>query len=392
MTSDEQRPSRHSRRIVILTGSVGGGHDGAAYELQRRLTERGFRAEVHDYLDFLPRKVGSFMRDNYERSIRVAPFTWGVVNEVSGRRPLSSVLRAMSSALARRDTRRTVRPSLAEAAGPAAVVSTYPLASQALGRLRRSGRLQAPVITFLTDMSVHPLWIAKGVDFHLALHEVAAEAARKRGAKGVHVCGPAVPPAFHPVSSVDEKLAARKKFDLPLDEPLVALVGGAGGMGDVRKAARDIAQTGLARPVVVCGKNEATRAAIEEEGHAIALGWVTEMPTLLRACDVAIQNAGGLSSLEALATGIPVLTYRSITGHGRDNSAALDESGWIRWVKHKRDLPEALRAALSGIPNTAARAASHPPVDPADTIAELASQEVEPMGRRRIVRRLRLTG
>jgi UDP-N-acetylglucosamine:LPS N-acetylglucosamine transferase len=201
-----------------------------------------------------------------------------------------------------------------------------------------------------------------------------------------------VPPAFHPVASEDEKMAARKKFGLPLDEPLVALVGGAGGMGDVRKSARDIAQTGLARPVVVCGRNEATRAAIEEEGHAIALGWVTEMPTLLRACDVAVQNAGGLSSLEALATGIPVLTYRSITGHGRDNSAALDESGWVKWVKHKRDLPEALQAALSGIPNTAARAASHPPIDPADTIAELARQEVEPMGRRRIVRRLRRAG
>lgn len=385
---------RHSRRIVILTGSVGGGHDGAAYELQRRLRGAGFAVETYDYLDFLPGRFGAMLRDSYHMSLRVAPFTWGLVANVTGRRPVAGMLRAASSALARKDARASIGRTSDLVAEPAAVVSTYPLASQALGRLRRSGRLHAPAITFLTDMSVHPLWISSGVDFHLALHEVAAEEARRRHAQGVHVCGPAVPPEFHPASSAAEKLKARAQFGLPDDEPLAILVAGAGGMGDVRKSAREIADTGLAKPVVVCGRNDAVREDLEADGAAIALGWMDDMPTLLRGCDVAVQNAGGLSSLEALATGLPTLTYHSLPGHGAANAAALDKSGWVPWVKSTADLPAALQAALTGVPTTtAARGAAHPPTDPAETIAELATQQVDARRRRRrITRRLRLTG
>ncbi|WP_344314644.1 MGDG synthase family glycosyltransferase [Fodinicola feengrottensis] len=389
MSSDDPR---HSRRIVILTGSVGGGHDGAAYELEHRLRAMDFTVETYDYLDFLPGRFGALLRDSYTTSLRVAPFTWGLVANVTGRRPVAGMLRAASAALARKDTRRSIGRTADLVAEPAAVVSTYPLASQALGRLRRSGRLNAPAITFLTDMSVHPLWISSGVDFHLALHEVAAEDARGRGAKGVQVCGPAVPAAFHPAASEEEKRKARAQFGLPQDEPLAVLVSGAGGMGDVRKSAREVADTGLARAVVVCGRNASVREDLEADG-AIALGWVDDMATLLRGCDVAVQNAGGLSSLEALATGLPTVTYRSVPGHGAANAAALDKAGWVPWVRHVRDLPAALQAALTGVPTTsAARAAAHPPTDPADVIAELANQTVDHRRRRRITRRLRLTG
>ncbi|MEE3921714.1 hypothetical protein V2I01_36055 [Micromonospora sp. BRA006-A] len=40
------------------------------------------------------------------------------------------------------------------------------------------------------------------------------------------------------------------------------------------------------------------------------------MPALMRAVDVMVENAGGLTCQEALAAGLPVVTYRPIAGHG----------------------------------------------------------------------------
>jgi UDP-N-acetylglucosamine:LPS N-acetylglucosamine transferase len=76
------------------------------------------------------------------------------------------------------------------------------------------------------------------------------------------------------------------------------------------------------------------------------------MPALIGACDVVIQNAGGLTSLEAMACGVPVLTYRCLAGHGRTNADALDRAGWAPWIRDDQDLTAALRRALSTKANT----------------------------------------
>jgi UDP-N-acetylglucosamine:LPS N-acetylglucosamine transferase len=70
------------------------------------------------------------------------------------------------------------------------------------------------------------------------------------------------------------------------------------------------------------------------------------MAGLVHASDVVVQNAGGLSSLEAISAGIPVLTYRSIPGHGEANAAALEAAGLAPWIRSERDLDAALDTAL----------------------------------------------
>ncbi len=72
------------------------------------------------------------------------------------------------------------------------------------------------------------------------------------------------------------------------------------------------------------------------------------MPGLMHACDVLVQNAGGLTSLEALAGGLPVVSYRCIPGHGRTNAAALDEVGLAPWIREPDQLAPTLTELLHG--------------------------------------------
>jgi UDP-N-acetylglucosamine:LPS N-acetylglucosamine transferase len=355
-----------TQRIVVVSASVGAGHDGAARELARRLAEQGFAVDRHDFLDLLPGPLGRGLRNAYALQLRVAPDSWGwLLTALDRHRTLTGVATGISRLAAR-----TLQRSLP--ADTIAVVSTYPLASLALGGMRRRGRLDVPVITYLTDMSVHPLWVGEGVDTHLALHPVAESQARLLGAATVQVVCPAVPPAFRPAVSVTEQRAARLRFGLPHDRrPLALVVAGSWGVGEIEQTARDVTATGLATPVVLCGLNTLLHEAITRSGAGIPLGWVDDVPALLRACDVVIQNAGGLSSLEALTAGLPVISYRCIPGHGSTNAAALDLAGWARWAQRPDELREVLAASLALQPGHVLMPASA--VDPAEIIAIVAA-------------------
>ncbi|MER6569290.1 glycosyltransferase [Streptomyces sp. NPDC001093] len=334
-------PATSSGRIAIISASVGAGHDGAAAELDRRLTADGFTVDRHDLLDLLPARLGRAVQEGYHRLLVRAPWAY--------QRIYSSTERAGGGGPAARALLRAAEDRVLRALAPGtgAVVSTYPGASRVLGRLRLDGRLTVPVLTYLTDFSVHPLWVADGVDVHLAAHAVPAAQARAAGARDVRVRGPVTDPRFRPCDR-EERDRARARFGLPPHTPLALLVAGSWGVGPVRRVALEVRDSGAAVPVVVCGRNQALAERLRADGIEHAYGWVDDMPALMHAADVLIQNAGGLTSLEAFAAGLPVAGYRCIPGHGLTNAAALDEAGAAVWIRDPAGLKAVLHDLIDG--------------------------------------------
>ncbi|WP_427917694.1 glycosyltransferase [Streptomyces sp. cg40] len=335
------RPASAAERIVIVSASVGAGHDGAAAELERRLVAAGLAVDRLDLLDVLPARLGRLVRDGYHRMLVRTPWLY--------QRIYSSTERAGGGGPVARALLRSAEGRLLRAlpADTGAVVSTYPGASRVLGSLRLAGRLTVPVLTYLTDFSVHPLWVADGVDVHLALHAVPAAQARAAGARDVRVCGPVADPRFHPVSAT-ERAAARTRFGLPANAPLALLVAGSWGVGPVRQVARELRDCGAAVPVVVCGRNEELAEQLRADGIEHVHGWVDDMPGLMHAADVLVQNAGGLTSLEAFAAGLPVASYGCIPGHGLTNASALDQAGVAAWIQDPAQLKHVLAELIDG--------------------------------------------
>jgi UDP-N-acetylglucosamine:LPS N-acetylglucosamine transferase len=349
-------------RITIVSASIGAGHDGAAREIGRRLTGRGFEVTQLDFLDLLPGRTGAFFRRAYAAELAVAPQTWGWLLRAFEHGGPAAMAASAACRLATTSTLDALRTQ------PDVVVCTYPLAAQVLGRLRQRGELTSPVVTFLTDMSVHPLWVAPGVDLHLALHEVPAHQAARHGAR-VRVAGAAVDPAFHPQRTFAEWSRTRQCHGIPVDRPAALVVAGSWGVGQVEATMREIAASGVAVPVAVCGANSRLRDRIHGSGVGVALGWIDDMASLVRACDVVVQNAGGLTSLEAIACAVPVVSYRCLAGHGRTNAQALAEAGWAVWARE----PATLRDALARAVSTVGQARPTIVDDPAHVIAALAT-------------------
>jgi UDP-N-acetylglucosamine:LPS N-acetylglucosamine transferase len=350
--SGDRAPSRlpANARVVIISAGVGAGHDGPADELGRRLHRMGWWVDRPDGLDIPPAHLGRGLRNLYLSAIRRTPGLWDPVLTSSGGGGAARGIHAALDRLADR-TMALIGDQ------PHAVVSTYPLVSQLLGRLRERGLLDVPVISYLTDPAVHPLWWHPGVDVVLAPHpcmldQIHRLANASPGSRTTVVAtAPALPRTLARPRSAEVTRTLRRELGAPPGSPLALVTAGSVGTGAVDRTAADLASWNL-WPVVLCARNERLRLRIESLGVGRALGWTNDVPDLLGAADLVVHNAGGLACWEALAAGRPVVSYRVLPGHGTANAAVLEAAGVAPWARTRDDLGPALDEASLPRPET----------------------------------------
>jgi len=319
-------PEPRGRQVAIVSGSYGAGHDAAAAEIARHLAEVGAQVTTYDVAELLPLGIGRALKHAYYAQLRRAPSTWDTT--LSLVEPGRLLHRLAVTALGWGDERVT-----AAVEGSDLVIATHPFAGQVLGTARARGLLGTPVVTYLTDASVHALWVHPAVDLHLAIHDLAARQARSLGGRASTV---------QPVARVGRRHCADPLAAYETCGPRALVTGGSMGIGELEASARDILATGVMTPVVACGSNDALLARLHRISGLVALGWRDDLPDVIASCDCVVQNAGGFTSLEALAVGTPVVTYRPIPGHGRANADHLERAGLAPWPRS----PAALRDTL----------------------------------------------
>jgi UDP-N-acetylglucosamine:LPS N-acetylglucosamine transferase len=361
-------------RVLVISASMGAGHEGAARELARRVEARGGEAIVVDFLDAFPRALARAWRSFYLFQLRTMPESYESTYQLFYRHPrlwgpFVRFERALSGA-------RTL--AWVERHRPDVVVSTYSFATLVVGRLREEGRITVPAVNFLTDFAVHPRAVHPAIDLNLAIHPVAAENARRQVDGPVLAPGPAVDPAFGRSSAMVDpgrRAATRAWLGVPDDRPLVLIVAGSWGIGDIAGTVAPLVADGRFAVVTVCGQDERLRRRLESQGLGRVLGWTDRMPEIMAATDVLVENAGGLTSLEAFATGVPIVSYRPIPGHGRDNIASMSRAGVTTVPADDAELVAAVaRLARPGPERSAQLTASAAlfSADPVEPILELA--------------------
>ena len=331
-----------------------------------------------DFLDAFPMRMGWLVRAGYWLELRYAPWSYEATYRLWYVLPfVFQPLGAFINLLTRRKVLRWVRQAKADV-----VVSTYPMASLVLGAARKKGLLRIPVATFITDFAVHPLWTHPGVDLHMCVHPQSAEAAAARSGRAATAPGPMIPERF--LADLPARTTARRSLGFDDGERLVLVVAGAWGIGDVAKTYDTILASGRFTPVVVCGNNEQLRRRLQSHNGGHVLGWTDEMPTLMAAADALVQNAGGLTCMEAFAAGLPVVSFEPIAGHGKDNAEQMAEAGVAAYATDADELFPVLDRAtsLAGRAMTAKGRAMFAG-DPTDEVVSLAASAApEPVAER----------
>ncbi|MER5480338.1 galactosyldiacylglycerol synthase [Streptomyces sp. NPDC002734] len=301
---------------------MGAGHDTVAHELARRAREQGHQVQVLDLLRLLPLGTGAALRVFYQAVVRHVPWVYAALYRVflrpgPGRRPSGVPLARLAA------TRLT---GIARRTGADVVVPVFHLAAQLTGHLRERDALSCPSVVLLVDFAVHRQWLHPGNDLYLCLTERAAREVRGSVDVPVRVTGPVVAPGFREPAA-GAPLWRRRFDDHAPGRPPVLLSAGAWGAAEgMETTARRLARAGFL-PVVLCGRNERLRERMARVPGVLVLDWVTDMPGLLGAVRVLVDNAAGQTAVQALATGLPVVAHRPLPGHGEAGVRRMAQLG-----------------------------------------------------------------
>ncbi|WP_374225536.1 galactosyldiacylglycerol synthase [Streptomyces sp. Vc74B-19] len=362
-----------ARRVLLISASMGAGHDTVARELARRAREQGHEAETVDLMKLLPYGTGSGLRTFYRTSVRHAPWVYdglyrAFLRPGAGARPSGVPLaRFAGEALVR----------LVAHTGADVVVPVFHLAAQLTGHLRARGRLRVPSGVFVLDFAVHRQWLHPGNDAYFCLTDQAAGDVRRSVPAHVETTGPVVAPEFFTPAPGAADWRDRFERHAPGRPPVLLSAGAWGAAAGLGETARLLARAGYL-PVVLCGRNQALRTRTARVPGALALDWVDDMPGLLHAVRALVDNAAGQTAVQALAAGLPVVGHRPLPGHGADGVRRMAELGLSEAAVDGPSLLRALHRLTTAPP--AERPGTGSSLFRADVLARAAALAHRPAG------------
>jgi processive 1,2-diacylglycerol beta-glucosyltransferase len=338
-------------KILILSASIGEGHDLPARVIAEGIAAEEPRAEI-EIVDSLAvvgwitrRLVMDSSRFHSKWGSRLFDLSYRLITDV---RPTRWFAGHLTQWLAARKIRRAVLDR-----DPDIIVSTYPGTTEVLGHLRSKGKIDAPVVSAITDLAALRYWAHPGVDLHLITHPESEEEVRQIAPDSEIVCarGMTDPRFYEPREQGD----ARRALGLPPDGPVVLVSGGGWAVGDLEGAAEEGLGLQGSTVVCLCGRNEELRAELErhfaDEPRVRVEGFTDGMPDWFAAADVLVHSTAGLTVLEAIMEGCGVVSYGWGRGHVRVNNAAFRRFGLAEVADSRQDLGPAITRALASRPD-----------------------------------------
>jgi processive 1,2-diacylglycerol beta-glucosyltransferase len=303
------------QRAVILSGSLGLGHDVVSEVLSASLAGLGWESRTLDCMSLLGPRAGR-AGDWVFRRLMSRPGVFDGLHFAhlrAGSRLATAMDRAATPRLVS-----AVRGVLHdEPAG--LVISVFAAGVPAAAELARSSPGLRTVV-LCPDALPHATWVRDGIDLFLVTSAAAAAGVRRYapGAR-VAVVPPPVRPAFF---SPPPRLAARSSLGIPADARCVLLMGGGWGLGPVEGAARALADAGV-HVLAVAGHNPRLAARLEllaATGSRVhPFGFTPRIAELMNASDLVVTVPGALTCGEARAAGRRLMLVDAMPGHGREN-------------------------------------------------------------------------
>jgi processive 1,2-diacylglycerol beta-glucosyltransferase len=339
-------------RVLILSADVGEGHAAAARALSQQIQDAPEQAEVTiiDGLAAMGPLLRPVVQDGYRVQLRFFPWTYTAVYWMLEHvLPVRMVARRLLCALGSNPLSRTI-----EEYEPDVIVSTYPAVTVVLGQLRRTGVVTCPTVATITDLTGLFFWAQRGIDTHLVMYGESMSSVEKIAGEGsVQLVRPLISAEFLCPRSPAE---ARGALGLPEEGRMVVVSGGGWGVGDIEGAVSEFTKVPEVTSIVcLAGRNEQLaeklRETFAEHRQVHVYEFTDKMPDLLAAADVLVHSTGGVTCLEAMAAGTPVVSYGLPVGHARLNTRAMADLDLVRLANNTDELREHVRASfLDGEP------------------------------------------
>lgn len=317
--------SMNEHQILILTGSLGEGHNQAA----RAIVESAKRNSPHlsvnviDYMELTHPRLHVAGQYFFIQWVKHFPSLYGYLfQKTREENTLIQLLKRLSTFSLQK------LGSLLEDQKPSVVISTFPPAAAGMSLLKSMGLTDVPVVTVITDHTDHSYWIHEHTDHYMVGSGKVKEALQRKGIAGEKISVTGIP--VHPLYTQPvNRDRVRESYRLSPSEQVVLMMGGGEGMIDseIVKLLQSRAYPEHVRFIVVCGRNDKLYQSLQEEfadhPQVMVMGYVNRMHELMAIADLMITKPGGLTISEALTMELPMLLFKPVPGQEQDNADYL---------------------------------------------------------------------
>ncbi len=314
----------NKRKIIIFSVSFGNGHYQVSQTLRNQLRENNFEVEIIDTFDVLNPVFHKVIIESYLQLLRFRPSVWGKLYQYSEANPNSVYLKQFNEFLANRLYR------LLQGKQAATIITTHPIATTLIANIIQKKNLMVQLYALLTDFSIHPMSIHHEVSGYFIASEHLRYYAKlyKLDEQLFYSTGIPTPKEnLHLIS----KQQLRRKLHLDEDLKTVVVAGGGVGLANFTNILTGLeAFAEKLQIICVTGKNQKARAKIERfhSKHLVRIvGFTNIFMEYLKASDVLLSKAGGVTMSEALVCETPILLFQPLPGVEEQNSHFLMNYG-----------------------------------------------------------------
>ncbi|MGL5134151.1 MAG: MGDG synthase family glycosyltransferase [Planktothrix sp.] len=319
--------------ILILSSSLGAGHNSAAQALNQAFSQfPDVTVTVEDALEYASSIYRNAVTSIYKQLSEKAPQIYRAYYEGTDLEDLERSLELnIVTAKIERVFFRKLR-HLIEEINPDAIVCVQQIPSRLLQLLEEEERISKPHYVVITDVIAHSSWINKEVDGYYLPNDLTTDFLIKRGVDPaiLHVTG--IPIKLE-VLETKSQVEIREHYQLKTDKPVLTIFGGGLHYKRVRLMVSQLMDTlELGTLIVVAGRNEQLLDSLTElnstpETELRKLGLVDYVDDLVVASDLVITKAGGLIVSEVLARGKPMIIVDPFPGQEEWNADLIVAAG-----------------------------------------------------------------
>lgn len=335
--------------ILIVTASVGSGHEKAAAAIAQGFRDRLPEAELNivDFMAGSTSMINAIMKSCYLSMLDMVPNLYEFMyNFTAGKKGGGFVQTAMAAVMAR------TMKGLIRQYSPDIVICTHPFPADAIAHLSERWRKQFLSAALITDYSVHQMWVCANIQMYFVAHDAMIRDLAAQGGDGNSTFATGIPvdKVFH--RNYDRQ-ALRQAVNLNDEDPVLLIMGGGLGLGGMEDAMSQLekVKTDL-QLLVVAGRNQElenrVRQQAEKSHHRVTVfGYTDKVQELMGAADLLISKPGALTLTEAMSMGLPMLLHQPIPGPETDNARFMSDHGMAHWLRTNESLAEAVEDLIS---------------------------------------------
>lgn len=369
------------KKVLIMSASTGGGHNRAAKAIQEELELKNINGEpieckIIDSLKLINSFTDKLISRGYEKSAMYTPEAYGSIYRLSDTELVSKNEykdNPLTSLLARK------LKTLIKTEEPNLIIGTHPFPMIALCKLKKISNDKKltenspteieelssyfhwsedpveipPLISILTDYTVHSTHIQNEIDYYIVGHEYVKEllVSEVEEPEKIKPYGIPVEKSFllH-----RDKETILNELNLNPEKKTIVLMGGSFGAGNIKETLDELLEINRDFQIlVITGRNKALKekidrrlATTEHNKNVQVLGFTDKMNDILYAADLIVTKPGGLTTTETLLKGIPMIVPYYIPGQEEENLDFLSNCGAVIRVTKKYTLPVLVKVLL----------------------------------------------